>query len=102
MGHQALASMVEVMGQTLSEAGTRSSQYTNGGASEHPTWTGRGPDKEERMRKQRVAMSWSAGSLASGVLAATVLAQAPMPPSGPVPVQPTGPAPRVVCEPEGG
>lgn len=46
------------------------------------------------MRRKKVAMFWSAGGLASGVLAATVLAQAPVPP--------TGPGPRVDCPPPKG
>ena len=49
--------------------------------------------KEENMRKERVVIFWSAGGLATSVLAATVWAQAPVPP--------TGPSPRVVCETEG-
>ena len=46
------------------------------------------------MRRKKVVMFWSAGGLASGLLAATVWAQAPVPA--------TGPAPRVVYQPEGG
>jgi hypothetical protein len=45
------------------------------------------------MRNERVLIFWSAGGLAGGVLAATVWAQEPVPP--------TGPTPRVVCEQEG-
>src|SRR4051794_12619784 len=59
--------------------------------------TGRAPDeKEEIMRKERVLKFWAAGGLAGGVLAATVWAQSPVPPTGP-------PDPGAVCMPaEGG
>jgi hypothetical protein len=46
------------------------------------------------MRREKLAKFWSAGGLAGGVLAATVWAQAPVPP--------TGPAPEVACEARGG
>lgn len=45
------------------------------------------------MRRSRVFLGGSAGGLLAGALVATVWGQAPVPP--------TGPAPRIVCEPAG-
>ncbi|MFO0907788.1 MAG: hypothetical protein U0794_05405 [Isosphaeraceae bacterium] len=56
------------------------------------------------MRLERGLIFWSAGGIASGVLAASVWAQSPMPYSGPTPMQATGPAPMppVVAHEHGG